>query len=295
MFINYAFLKSPGSELLNFGSISIRWYGFLISLALFLGLYLSNKLAKARGINPEYINKLLPSLVFSSIVGARIYYVIFEYRLFSGNNFFTSIYFLNLNIKLPSFLAIWEGGIAIHGALIGGFISLLIFCKSNKLHFKTILDILMPSLILGQSIGRWGNFFNNEAFGIPTNSPWKLFIPIQNRPMEFADYEYFHPTFLYESFWNLIIFMILIYIFNKQTQINSVKPGLISCIYLITYSFGRFWIEGLRTDPLCLGGYPPFCEGGLRIAQFISIFLFSSGIIWLYNLNFKLNKSRKNG
>ena len=295
MFINYAFLKSPGSELLNIGPIYIRWYGFLISLALFFGLYLSKNLAKSRGINPEYINKLLPSLVLSSIVGARIYYVIFEYRLFSGNNFFTSIYFLNLKIKLPSFLAIWEGGIAIHGALIGGFISLLIFCKSNKLHFKTILDLIIPSLILGQSIGRWGNFFNNEAFGLPTNSPWKLFIPIQNRPMEFADYEFFHPTFLYESLWNLIIFLILIYIFNKQTKINSVKPGLISCIYLITYSFGRFWIEGLRTDPLCLGGYPPFCEGGLRIAQFISIFLFSSGLIWLYNLNFKLNKSRKNG
>ena len=295
MFINYAFLKSPGSELLNIGPIYIRWYGFLISLALFLGLFLSKKLAKSRGINPEYINKLLPSLVFSSIVGARIYYVIFEYRLFSGNNFFTSIYFLNLKIKLPSFLAIWEGGIAIHGALIGGFISLLIFCKSNKLHFKTILDLIIPSLILGQSVGRWGNFFNNEAFGLPTNYPWKLFIPIQNRPMEFANYEFFHPTFLYESLWNLIIFFILIYIFKRQTKINSVKPGLISCIYLITYSFGRFWIEGLRTDPLCLGGYPPFCEGGLRIAQFISIFLFSSGLIWLYNLNFKLNKSRKNG
>ena len=295
MFINYAFLKSPGSELLNIGPIYIRWYGFLISFALFFGLFLSKKLAKSRGINPEYINKLLPSLVFSSIVGARIYYVIFEYRLFSGNNFFTSIYFLNLKIKLPSFLAIWEGGIAIHGALIGGFISLLIFCKSNKLHFKTILDLIIPSLILGQSVGRWGNFFNNEAFGLPTNYPWKLFIPIQNRPMEFANYEFFHPTFLYESLWNLIIFFILIYIFKRQTKINSVKPGLISCIYLITYSFGRFWIEGLRTDPLCLGGYPPFCEGGLRIAQFISIFLFSSGIIWLYNLNFKLNKSRKNG
>ena len=288
MFINCAFLRSPGSELLNVGPLSIRWYGFLISLALFSGLYLSRKLAKSRGINPEYINKLLPSLVFSSITGARIYYVIFEYRLFSGNNFFTSIYFLNLNVKLPSFLAIWEGGIAIHGALIGGFISLLLFCRSNKLPFKTILDLIIPSLILGQSIGRWGNFFNNEAFGIPTNSPWKLFIPIQNRPLEFADYEYFHPTFLYESFWNLIIFMILIYIFNKQTKLNSVKPGLISCIYLITYSFGRFWIEGLRTDPLCLGGYPPFCEGGLRIAQFISIFLFSSGIIWFLNLNLKI-------
>ena len=295
MLIDFAFLKSPGSELLIFGPINIRWYGFLISLSLFLGLILSKKLAQLRGINPEIISQLLPSLVFSSVFGARFYYVIFEYRLFSGNNFFTSIYFFNINIKIPSFLAIWEGGIAIHGALIGGFISLLLFCRSNKLPFKTILDLLIPSLSIGQSIGRWGNFFNNEAFGTPTNFPWKLFIPLQNRPIEFVDSEFFHPTFLYESLWNLIIFMILIYIFNKQTKINSIKPGLISCIYLITYSFGRFWIEGLRTDPLCLGGYPPFCEGGLRIAQFISIFLFSSGIIWLLNLKFKVIKSRKNG
>ena len=149
----------------------------------------------------------------------------------------------------------------------------------------------MPSVILGQSIGRWGNFFNNEAFGIPTNLPWKVFIPLSNRPIIFANSQFFHPTFLYESLWNLIIFSLLIYIFNKQSKANSFVPGLITCLYLVTYSFGRFWIEGLRIDSLCLGGYPPYCEGGLRIAQFISIFLFSSGLLWLYFLKFKLNKN----
>jgi len=149
----------------------------------------------------------------------------------------------------------------------------------------------MPSVILGQSIGRWGNFFNNEAFGIPTNLPWKLFIPLSDRPNIFANSQFFHPTFLYESLWNLIIFTILIYVFNKQSKDNSITPGLITSLYLITYSFGRFWIEGLRIDSLCLGGYPPYCEGGLRIAQFISIFLFSSGLVWLYFLKFKLNKN----
>ena len=176
-------------------------------------------------------------------------------------------------------------------ALLGGFLSIYLFCKSKEIPLKLFLDLLMPSVILGQSIGRWGNFFNNEAFGIPTNLPWKLFIPLSNRPIIFANSQFFHPTFLYESLWNLIIFILLIYVFNKQNKDNSILPGLITCLYLITYSFGRFWIEGLRIDSLCLGGYPPYCEGGLRIAQFISIFLFSSGLIWLYFLKFKLNKN----
>ena len=291
MFFNPAFLKSPGSQLLNLGFFSLRWYGLLISISIILGLSISKKLAKSRGVNPIYISELLPGLILSSIIGARIYYVVFEYRQFSGDNFFTNLEILNIFIKFPSFLAIWEGGIAIHGALIGGFLSVYLFCKSNKLPLKVCLDVLIPSLILGQSIGRWGNFFNNEAFGVPTNLPWKLFIPLSNRPIIFANSQFFHPTFLYESIWNLIIFFLLIYMFNKQSRENLIKPGLITCTYLITYSFGRFWIEGLRIDSLCLGSYPPLCEGGLRIAQFISLVLFSTGLIWFYFLNFKPNKN----
>ena len=291
MYFHPALLKSPGSQLINLGFISIKWYGLLIAISVLLGLNLSKKLARSRGIDPHFISEILPSLVLSSIIGARIYYVIFEYRQFIGDNFFTPITILNIYLKVPSFLAIWEGGIAIHGALIGGFLSIYLFCKSKKIPLKIFLDLLMPSVILGQSIGRWGNFFNNEAFGIPTNLPWKLFIPLSNRPIIFANSQFFHPTFLYESLCNLIIFIILIFIFIKQNKDNSFTPGLITCLYLISYSFGRFWIEGLRIDSLCLGGYPPYCEGGLRIAQFISIFLFSSGLIWLYFLKFKFNKA----
>tara|TARA_Y100001978_G_scaffold197752_2_gene209099 strand:- start:8242 stop:8811 length:570 start_codon:yes stop_codon:yes gene_type:complete len=188
-------------------------------------------------------------------------------------------------------LAIWEGGIAIHGALIGGFLAIIFFCKKKKIPLKTFLDIIMPSVILGQSIGRWGNFFNNEAFGIPTNLYWKLFIPIQNRPIVYINYQFFHPTFLYESLWNFLVFLILIYIFKKQNQVKIFHSGLITCLYIILYSFGRFWIEGLRIDSLCLGGFPPSCEGGIRIAQFISIFLFSSGLIWFYFLRLRVNKN----
>ena len=292
-----AFIQSPGDTFLNLGFLTIRWYGLLISISVIIGLFISKKLAKSRNINPQYISDILPSLIISSIIGARAYYVIFEWRQYSGNNFFTSFDLFNNVIQIPSFLAIWQGGIAIHGGLIGGFLCILFFCKSKNIHLKTFIDILIPSIILGQSIGRWGNFFNNEAFGIPTDLPWKLFIPIQNRPIEFINYQFFHPTFIYESLWNFLIFILLITIFYQQNNKNSVRPGFISCLYLIGYSFGRFWIEGLRIDPLCIGGIPPFCDGGLRMAQFISIFLFSSGLIGIFFLRLKSykNKTRNNG
>tara|TARA_Y100000589_G_scaffold331751_1_gene386824 strand:+ start:1124 stop:2002 length:879 start_codon:yes stop_codon:yes gene_type:complete len=291
MFSYPAFLKSPGPEILNVGLFSIRWYGFLIAFALLIGISISKKFAKSRGIDPQLVSEVLPSLIFFSIIGARIYYVIFEYRQFIGNNFFTLINIFNNYFRIPSILAIWEGGIAIHGALIGGFLAIIFFCKKKKIPLKTFLDIIMPSVILGQSIGRWGNFFNNEAFGIPTNLYWKLFIPIQNRPIVYINYQFFHPTFLYESLWNFLVFLILIYIFKKQNQVKIFHSGLITCLYIILYSFGRFWIEGLRIDSLCLGGFPPSCEGGIRIAQFISIFLFSSGLIWFYFLRLRVNKN----
>ena len=287
-----AFIQSPGETFLNLGFLNIRWYGFLISISVLIGLLISKKLAKTRDIDPEYISEILPSLIIYSIIGARAYYVIFEWRKYSGDNLFTSFELMNNSIQIPSFLAIWEGGIAIHGGLIGGFLSIFFFCKSRNIHLKTFIDILIPSIILGQSIGRWGNFFNNEAFGIPTNLPWKLFIPIQNRPLEFINYQFFHPTFLYESLWNFLIFIILIIIFNNQNKTNFIRPGFISCIYLISYSFGRFWIEGLRIDPLCIGGLPPYCDGGLRMAQFISIFLFSSGLIGIFFLRLKSYKGK---
>ena len=292
-----AFIQSPGDTFLNLGFLTIRWYGLLISISVVIGLFISKKLAKSRNINPQYISDILPSLIISSIIGARAYYVIFEWRQYSGENFFTSFDLFNNVIQIPSFLAIWQGGIAIHGGLIGGFLCILFFCKSKNIHLKTFIDILIPSIILGQSIGRWGNFFNNEAFGIPTDLPWKLFIPIQNRPIEFINYQFFHPTFIYESLWNFLIFILLITIFYQQNNKNSVRPGFISCLYLIGYSFGRFWIEGLRIDPLCIGGIPPFCDGGLRMAQFISIFLFSSGLIGIFFLRLKSykNKQRNNG
>ena len=263
---------SPGPELVQLGPFTLRWYGLLIAAAVLIGLNLSSRLARSRDLDNGLISDLLPILVLASVLGARAYYVAFEWRNYSDNW-----------IKA---LAIWEGGIAIHGALIAGTLTLILFCRWRRQSFWDLLDVLVPSLALGQAIGRWGNFFNSEAFGVPTDLPWKLFIPYQNRPVIYANAEFFHPTFLYESIWNLALFLLLIVLFRRGEQGKMTLPsGALACTYLLGYSLGRIWIEGLRIDPLCLGALPPACEGGLRIAQLVSGLLMLAGVaglLWLY-------------
>jgi len=263
---------SPGPELVQLGPLTLRWYGLLIAAAVLIGLNLSSRLARSRELENGLISDLLPLLVLASVIGARIYYVAFEWRNYADN--------------WTKALAIWEGGIAIHGALIAGTLTLILFCRWRRQSFWDLLDVLVPSLALGQAIGRWGNFFNSEAFGVPTELPWKLFIPYQNRPVVYADAQFFHPTFLYESLWNLALFLLLIVLFRRGQQGKLKLPaGALTCTYVLGYSLGRIWIEGLRIDPLCLGALPPACEGGLRIAQLVSGLLMlagAAGLFWIY-------------
>jgi phosphatidylglycerol:prolipoprotein diacylglycerol transferase len=264
-----ALFTSPGPLLFQLGPFSLRWYGLLIAVAVLLGLLLATRLGRQRGIEPALIADLLPILVLAAVVGARLYYVIFEWRQYQLN-------WLDA-------LAVWRGGIAIHGALIGGTIAVILYCRWRRIAFWNLLDVLVPSVALGQAIGRWGNFFNSEAFGLPTDLPWKLTIPFANRPVEFLDQTTFHPTFLYESLWNLGVVALLLLLFRRASQGNLQLPaGALSCVYLLSYSTGRLWIEGLRIDPLCLAGTPPFCEGGLRMAQLVSLVLIAVGGLGLY-------------
>ena len=269
---NLAAFTSPGPELLQLGPFILRWYGLLIALAVLTGLNLSSHLARYRSLENGLISDLLPFLVLAAVAGARLYYVTFEWR--------------NYSRVWVEALAIWNGGIAIHGALIGGTLAVLLFCKLRHQSFWDVLDVLVPSLALGQAIGRWGNFFNSEAFGLPTDLPWKLLIPYPNRPPAFASEHFFHPTFLYESLWNLGVCLVLLLMFRLGSSGRvRLLTGALSCTYLVTYSLGRLWIEELRIDPLCLGGLPPFCEGGLRVAQLMSIIMIvlgTLGLWWLY-------------
>ncbi|NDF63340.1 MAG: prolipoprotein diacylglyceryl transferase, partial [Synechococcaceae bacterium WBB_3_034] len=267
-----AVFTSPGPLLFQLGPFSLRWYGLLIAIAVLLGLALATRLGKQRGLDPALIADLLPILVLAAVVGARLYYVLFEWRQYQLN-------WLDA-------LAVWRGGIAIHGALLGGTAAVIVYARWRRLAFWNLLDVLLPSVALGQAIGRWGNFFNSEAFGLPTDLPWKLTIPMANRPLEFLDQATFHPTFLYESLWNLGVLALLLVLFRRGIRgTMPLPPGALSCVYLIAYSAGRLWIEGLRIDPLCLMGTPPDCAGGLRMAQLMSLLLIglgSLGLYWLY-------------
>jgi len=200
MLLGFVF-QSPGPILWEVGPISVRWYGFLIAMAVLLGVTLSQYLAQKRAIDPDLIADLAIWLVVGAIPAARLYYVLFQWQEYAPNP--------------ADIIAIWKGGIAIHGAIIGGLLAALIFARINRVSLWQLLDLVAPSVILGQAIGRWGNFFNSEAFGSPTNLPWRLFIPPASRPLEYIAVDYFHPTFLYESLWNLAVFALLIYLFYR--------------------------------------------------------------------------------
>jgi phosphatidylglycerol:prolipoprotein diacylglycerol transferase len=256
--------QSPGPIIFEAGPLTLRWYGLLIAAAVLIGVTLSQYLARFRHLNPDLIGDLAVWLIIAAIPCARLYYVAFEWEQYVDNP--------------ASIFAIWRGGIAIHGAILGGVVAAIIFARLHKVSVWQLADVVAPSLILGQAIGRWGNFFNSEAFGIPTDLPWKLYIPPANRPPQYLNYEYFHPTFLYESLWNVLVFVILLSLFFWGVQHRRrLKPGTIALAYLIGYSSGRVWIEGLRTDSLMLGN--------IQVAQLVSLGAITLGIlglVWLY-------------
>ncbi|MEM7757246.1 MAG: prolipoprotein diacylglyceryl transferase [Cyanobacteria bacterium P01_A01_bin.40] len=256
--------QSPGPIIFELGPIVVRWYGLLIATAVLIGVTLSQYLAKSRRLDPDLLGDLAIWLVIAAIPCARIYYVLFEWQEYAQ--------------RPQDIIAIWKGGIAIHGAIIGGTIATLIFARLKRVSFWQLLDLVAPSLILGQAIGRWGNFFNSEAYGKPTDLPWKLFIAPRYRPLELINFEYFHPTFLYESLWNLGVFILLLSLFFWGLKsANRLKTGTVAAVYLIGYSLGRVWIEWLRTDSLMLGP--------LKIAQVVSLSAIALGTVllaWLY-------------
>jgi phosphatidylglycerol---prolipoprotein diacylglyceryl transferase len=238
---------SPGSVAFQVGPLVVRWYGLLIAGAVLLGVSLSSRLAVRRGVDPDLIGDLAFVLVLGAIPGARIYYVLLQWKDYVGHP--------------ERMIAIWEGGIAIHGAILGGMVAAWLFARWKKISFWMLADIVAPALILGQAIGRWGNFFNSEAYGAPTDLPWKLFIPPDRRFLGFEDAAYYHPTFLYESLWNVMVFAVLLGVFLRVG--NRVRPGFVFSVYAIAYSLGRLWIEGLRSDSLMVGG--------LKMAQLVSL------------------------
>ncbi|SHK38779.1 prolipoprotein diacylglyceryl transferase [Paramaledivibacter caminithermalis] len=216
--------------------ISVRWYGILISLGMVIGTILALREAKRLGLDENIILDFIIVMIPSAIVGARLYYVIFKWSEYGGD--------------IIKIINIRAGGLAIHGGVIGGVIAGIIFTRVKKIKFLQLADIISPSLILGQAIGRWGNYINQEAHGGPTDLPWGIIVNGVK----------VHPTFLYESLWDFTVFILLM-----KYRKNKKFDGAVFYLYLILYSLGRFFIEGLRTDSLMLG---PF-----RVAQLLSLLL----------------------
>ncbi|WP_377887725.1 prolipoprotein diacylglyceryl transferase [Alkalihalobacillus sp. R86527] len=250
---------------LQLGPISIYWYGIIIALGAYLGLVLAVRETQRQGLPKETFVDLILWAVPIAIISARIYYVIFQWGYYKDNP--------------GDIFAIWEGGIAIHGALIGSVITAVVFTRKRGLSFWKITDIAAPSIILGQAIGRWGNFMNQEAHGGEVTRGFleNLMLPEFIVNQMFIDGTYYHPTFLYESLWNLAGFVILILL-----QRTNVKRGEVFLSYVIWYSIGRFFIEALRTDSLML-------TESLRMAQVISVVLVIGAIITIAYRRMKKN------
>ncbi|MFW5976309.1 MAG: prolipoprotein diacylglyceryl transferase [Bacillota bacterium] len=237
------------------GFVKIRWYGLLIGTAIIIGLYLTIRESKKQGIDPDFFLDFFIYGIPVAIIGARLYYVIFRWEYYKSNLF--------------RILAFREGGLAIHGAIIGGIVVLGYFVKKRKINFWKAVDILTPPLVLGQAIGRWGNFFNQEAFGGIVSHEFIGNFPEFIQKQMFINGAYRHPTFLYESILDFTIFIFLVWFRRK-----NIKNGDVFLIYIIFYSAGRFFIENMRTDSLMLGQ--------LQIARLISILMMIAGLFLWY-------------
>ena len=245
--------------------VNIYFYGVILAVAIIVGTLLADYLGvKYFNLKKDTIIDLSPYLVIMGIIGARAYYCLLNYDFY---------------LRFPTeILAIRHGGISIHGAILGGIIGLIIFAKRYNKSISKLSDVTAIGLVLAQAIGRWGNFFNSEAFGLPTNLPWKLYIAEQYRPIPYTEYEYFHPTFLYESILDFLIFVVLLYLVRKQ---KFKREGSISLLYLILYSVVRIFVESLRIDSV------KFVHG-MPIAIVVSIgIIVMSLLVIIYRNHFK--------
>lgn len=253
---------------INIGPITITFYSLCILLGIAIAYFLISKEAKKYNISTSFVSNLIFWCVIFGILGARLYYVLFNLDYYS--------------LSPLEAIKIWNGGLAIHGGIIAGFITLVIYCNKYKINKLKMLDIALPYVMLAQAIGRWGNFFNGEAHGPVVAKAFLQSIHIPDfiiKGMHIGA-NYYHPTFLYESIGCLIGFIIIVLL----RKYKKTKLGVSTSLYLIFYGIIRFYIEGLRTDSLMLGN--------IKMAQLVSILMFVTGII-LFIISIIKNKNYK--
>ena len=245
--------------------INIYWYAVLILIGILIGIFLACKEAKRISYDTNFINDLAFYVIPVSLIGARLYYVIFNFSIFKND--------------ILSIFKVWEGGLAIYGGVIAGIIFTAIYCKRKDKSILKTLDIFAPSLILGQAIGRWGNFINQEAFGREVTLEFlqKMHIPQFIIDGMYINGTYYEPTFLYESVWCLLGFIILIIV---RYNFKNIKIGTLTSVYFIWYGIERFFVEMLRSDSLFIGEF--------KISVIVSFIIILIGLVLLFlNRNYE--------
>ena len=224
------------------GPFVIRAYGVMIALGLFAAAQLVAHEARRRGLDANLVWDALPWLTIGGIVGARLWHILTPPASMRMQGV-TTEYYLTHPFEA---IAIWKGGLGMPGVIIGGALALWFYTRHRRLDFRVWLDLIAPALPLGQAIGRWGNYFNQELYGKPTDLPWKIAIDPARRVPGYEDVAYYHPLFAYEMLWNLLNMVALLYIARRWAR--RLLPGDLFLLYLAIYGFGRFWLEFLRLD-----------------------------------------------
>ena len=256
-----ASIPSPSNPFVfHLGPLAPRWYGILLAIGILVAILVTRRQLALRERDPALAGEVAIWAVPAGVIGARLYHVVTDWSAFSGH--------------LSDIPLVQQGGLGIYGALLGGALGAWFGARRAGVPFLVILDCAAPGIALAQALGRFGNYFNQELFGGPTDLPWGLEIDPEHRPAEYIDSPTFHPTFLYESLWNLLVMAILLRV-ARHWRVQA--PGYILALYLALYSLGRFLVEGLRVDPA-------HEVGPLRLNQVVAAVVFAISLIVLLRL-----------
>jgi prolipoprotein diacylglyceryl transferase len=253
--VTVAFIPSPKHGIVHIGPLPLHAYGLMLALGVLVATRVAERRWVRSGRDPKEFGAIVVPVVIAGVVGARVYHLFTGYRWSDGG-------FIGA-------FEIWKGGLSIWGAVGGGLIAVVVLARRRKLDALVLMDAIAPGVVLAQAIGRWGNYFNQELFGRPTTLPWGLEIDKANRPPGFEKYATFHPTFLYESLWCLIVFGTILLVERRHV----LKRGQVFALYIAMYTFGRIWFEALRIDDATK-------VFGVRFNLLLSVVMCIFGIVW---------------
>lgn len=253
--VTVAAIPSPSRGVYYLGAVPLHAYGFVMAVAILVAARIGRREWVRRGHDANEFSDLVAWIVVAGILGARIYHVVSDYQLF-----------VDRPLRV---VQIWNGGLSIWGAVAGGAVAVAVLARRRHLDVLDLVDSIAPGLVLGQAIGRWGNWFNQELFGEPTSLPWGLLIDPAHRPRGYEQFATFHPTFLYESLWAILVFVVLIWMDRRL----KLAKGQVCAAYIALYTAGRFVLENMRIDPA-------HTIGPMRLNAWVSLGLFLFGVAW---------------